>query len=1127
MNAVDVAAWLRDLGLGRYAEAFRANDIDAAVLPELTAEDLVAIGVTSVGHRRKLLAAAAALRDRPPSAAGPPAPARPEPDAASAAAGPTAAAAERRQLTVLFCDLVGSTALAAGLDPEDLRGVISAYHATVAEVIARFGGHTAKYLGDGVLAYWGWPRAHEDATARAVRAGLALVDAVGRLSPHGVPALRVRVGIATGLVVVGDLIGAGAPRAEVVGETPNLAARLQALAAPGAVVVAGTTRRLIGPGFACEDLGERRLKGFPAPLRAWRVVDEAPAADAFEARRAADPGPLVGREPELARLLERWERAKAGRGQVVLLTGEAGIGKSRLAEALRERLAREGRVERRLACSPLHETSTLHPVLAHLERAAGLRRDDPPERKLERLEAARAPADAAAREAVPVIAGLLGIPTGGQRPQAEVRPQRRKERTLELLADHMLGRPPDRPLLVVFEDVYWADPTSLELLGRLVERVRALPALLIVTSRPGFAAGWSGQAHVLALPLGRLGRADGASLATAVAGGRMLPPELLEQIMDRTDGVPLFVEELTKAVLESGLLTDAGDRYVPAGPLPAPAIPETLRDSLMARLDRLGPAKRVAQIGAVIGQGFALDLLAAVVPSPPGELRAALAALLGAGLIRKAGGGARPAYAFKHALVREIAYETLLRERRRQLHARVAEVLERRFPDTQPELLARHHARAGATRAAVRCWLEAAELSLRRSAPVEAVAQLSEGLDLLATLPEDAERRRREIRLRLALGQALSLTEGRAAPEVGRAFGRARELCRREDDAPELVAALFGLYGFHFHRAELNEARAAADELLRLAEWRGDAAMQAVALGIGGSIAFFLGRLAAARSSLGAALADDADPAWRQASDAAHGFHPRLLSLTHLCWALLVLGHPDEARRRSRGAIGGAEAQPHRPAALAAALFSDGVVSQLVRDREAVRERAEALIALAGEQEFPLWLAGGTILRGWSLGDGDETGGAIGQMRRGLAAWRATGAEHLVPYFHALLAGACARGGRPAEGLRLVDEGLARAERTGERWCEAELLRLRGELLSLRAGRNRAAAEACLRRARAVARRQGARLWELRAAVSLARLGTGGGRRARGLVVPVYERFTEGFDTPDLRDARALLDELG
>jgi predicted ATPase len=520
--------------------------------------------------------------------------------------------------------------------------------------------------------------------------------------------------------------------------------------------------------------------------------------------------------------------------------------------------------------------------------------------------------------------------------------------------------------------------------------------------------------------------------------------------------------------------------------------------------------------------------LAALLPLSPTALEEALAILLGAGLLRRIDRDGPPAYAFKHALIREVAYETLLRGRRRKLHARIAEVLEHRFPNTPPDLLAQHRALAGAAPAAARHWLRAGELSLGQAAPAEALVRLSAGLDLLQGLPEGSERRRLEIGLQLARGQALSLVRGRASPEVCEAFGRAHELCRLEDEAPGMATALFGLYGCHLLRAELNEARAVAEELLNLAEWQGDAAMQVMALGIGGSIEFFLGRLGAAQSSLEASLAQGEAAALGATDAATHGFHPRLLSLTYLSWTLLVLGWPDQARHLGRIATAEAELLPHQPGVLAAARFSDGVLCQLLRDRQGAQAQAEALLALAAEQDLPLWLAGGAILHGWSLADRGERVVGIRELRQGLAAWRATGAEHLVPYFLALLAEACAAAGRPAEGLRAVEEGLAQAERTGERWCEPELLRLRGELLLLRAPRHRAAAEASLHRARAVASRQQARLWELRAAASLARLWAGrDGTRVQRILAPAHDWFTEGTAIPDLLEARALLAQAG
>lgn len=608
-SEMDVSEWLRGLDLERYEAAFRDNDIDAEVLPRLTAEDLDTLGVSSVGHRRRLLDAIAALR------AG----SRPSPLASGAElAAPEAVRrheAERRQLTVMFVDLVGSTALASRIDPEDLREIVAAYHRCVAEIVERFEGYVAKYLGDGVLAYFGYPRAHEDEAERAILAGLELAEAVARLSPRENLSLQVRVGIATGLVVVGDLLGEGAAREEaVVGETPNLAARLQSLAEPGGVVIAPGTRRLLGGLFDLADLGGHDLKGFAAPVKAWRVLGTSMAEDRFEARRATELTPLVGREEELAMLLRRWELAKGDEGQVVLLSGEPGIGKSRLLRALRERLAEEPHADLHYQCSPYHISSALHPVIDQLERVAGFERGDPPEARLAKLEHLLVRSDADVVATAPILAELLSIPGGDRHPPLEVPAQRRKEATLQALLDLLAGFAARGPVLMSVEDAHWIDPTTQEFLRLLVERVRDLSVLIVVTCRPGFESPWARDARVAALNLTRLGRGQVTTLVEGVTCGRSLPEEVAEQIAAKTDGVPLYVEELTKAILESNLLREEQGRYVLAGPLPPLAVPTSLQDSLMARLDRLAPVRHVAQIGAAIGREFGYELLALVAP---------------------------------------------------------------------------------------------------------------------------------------------------------------------------------------------------------------------------------------------------------------------------------------------------------------------------------------------------------------------------------------------------------------------------------------------------------------------------------------------------------------------------------
>jgi class 3 adenylate cyclase len=644
-------------------------------------------------------------------------------DPAATSAVPTSpivlarASAERRQLTVMFCDLVNSTVLSARLDPEDMGDVLRVYHDGCAKIVARFEGFVAKYMGDGVLVYFGYPHAHEDDAERAVRAGLALVEAIGAtvLPLPGELKLQLRVGIATGLVVVGDLIGSGAAQEEaVVGETPNLAARLQGLAAPNAVVIGADTRRLTGGLFEYRDLGAATLKGFADPVQAWQVVGPSAIESRFEALHATSTTtPLIGRDEELDLLMRRWQHAKRGDGRVVLLSGEPGIGKSRVTEAIEERLSGEPHIRLRFFCSPHHADTALHPIVSQLEHAAGFERDDNVERRLGKLEAILAPSTKDTKQATALLADLLSI--GGDRyPPPNLNPQRRKEETLEALFAQAAGLAAHRPVLMVFEDVHWIDPISLELLELMVERVSSLRVLLIMTFRPEFQSPWTGDAHVTTLALNRLGRQHGAELVKCLTGNKHLPSAILDQITAHADGVPLFVEELTKAVLESGLLRDAGDQYVLTGPVPPLAIPTTLHASLMARLDRLAPIREVSQIGAAIGREFSYELLAALVPLPESTLQEAVERLVRSELVFCRGRPPNATYTFKHALIRDAAYATLLRSRRQELHARIAQVLEDQFPDTvelHPEILAHHWSQAGLVEKAAfyagRTWLHA------------------------------------------------------------------------------------------------------------------------------------------------------------------------------------------------------------------------------------------------------------------------------------------------------------------------------------------------------------------------------------------------------------------------------------
>ena len=731
---MDIADWLRRLGLDQYERAFRDNDVDTETLHSLTADDLRELGVTSLGHRKKLLSAIATLSPKSDrDVSGEP----PVPEVSASPAAMKTGRAERRHLTVMFADLVGSTALSVRLDPEDMRDVLAAYHQTVAAAVARFEGYIARFMGDGVLVYFGWPQALEDAAERAVRAGLAIVEAVERLERAG-GTLSARVGIATGLVVVGDFIVEGATQEEdVVGVTPNLAARLEQLAEPGAVVISESTRRLLGSWFTITNLGPQHIRGFEAPVPAFRVLGEAAAEGRFEALRRADVGPLIGRDHELALLLDRWEMAKSGEGQVVVLSGEAGIGKSRIVLALRERLRNEPRFRIGYYCSPHHVNSALWPVVAQLQRAAGYLREDAPSLKLEKLEQLLGKAGEFGEDAAPLLAELMGLPLDGRYAAPGGTPQEKKARLFGILLAQMEGLSRQRPMLVVLEDAHWLDPTSAELFERLVDRIRVLPVLLVATLRPDVPTPWTNFPHVTLLSLNRLGRPASRTLIQMSAGERSLPPIVIEAILSRTEGVPLFVEELTRAVLESAIWkTTAGHGDLElAGPLAPLAIPATLQDSLMARLDRLAPVREVAQIAACIGREFDEDVVGAIAGYSEPQLTAALGQLCRAGLIQRRGTPPHHAYSFKHALVRDAAYATLLKSSRQQLHARIAQAIERLRPEIavgQPEIVAHHFIEGGLPDQGAIYLLAAGRLAKARHAVKEAVSQLETCLRLTA-----------------------------------------------------------------------------------------------------------------------------------------------------------------------------------------------------------------------------------------------------------------------------------------------------------------------------------------------------------------------------------------------------------
>jgi len=1034
--------------------------------------------------------------------------------------------AERRQVTVVFCDLVDSTVLSGRLDPEDLRAVIGAYQRCCSKVIRDNGGFVAKYLGDGILAYFGYPRAYEDACERAVRAGLAVIQAVAKLQAAGEP-LAARVGIATGLVVVGDLIGEGAAQEQAVaGETPNLAARMQTLAEPGSVVIAASTRRLLGALFDYRDLGPVALRGFAEPVAAFQVLRSSAMESRFEARQERGIVPLVDREEELELLKRRWRQAQSGEGRVVLLSGDPGIGKSRIIQALQEQLADEPHTRLHYFCSPHHQDSTLYPVITQLGRAAGFAREDTQESKLSKLEALLSQSNATEEE-IGLIAGLLSIPTGERYQPAAMSPQRRKEKTFEALHAQLAGLVAQQPVLMIFEDVHWSDPTSLELMSLSVERVKRLPVLLLITARPEFKPPWPNESHVTALAPSRLGRADAAALVERVTGGKALPTNVMEQILARTDGVPLFVEELTKVVMESDAIRETHGRYALAGTLPLLAIPTTLHDSLMARLDRLAPTRDVVQIGAALGREFSYYLLRAVAAVPDDHLQEALDELGRSELVFCRGVPPEATYMFKHALVQDAAYQSMLKSRRVQLHARIADVLEASLPrlaQTEPETLARHYTAASLPERATKYWLAAAQQALQRGAYKEAISHLNAGIGLLADIPEEATRARFEIDLQAALGFALTAIEGYAAPEVEAAFSRAHELCQMIGETSRAIPVLRGFTTVRWVRGNLPAARSFGQQLVQIAERTPDDELMLVVHGMLAGIHYHMGEISESETHL-KKLQVAYDPQKRRNIVARFGEDTPSTTWPYHGFNLAWLGHLDLALAAVRDAVASARRTGH-PFSIANTISRAAACFVIMRDPLTASSFAEESLAAAQRLGFPIVLATSTLVLGWASAlDGNADKG-INQIHEGMALWRSTGAGCALPWFFGLLSEAMLARGDIGAAITAADEGLQWSAKNSERSWDCFLYCGRGDA-ALAAGKV-AEAEADYHQGLAWSRERSAKWAELYAGVRLARLWQSDGRteRARELLAPIYGWFTEGFDNTVLKEAKALLDEL-
>jgi predicted ATPase/class 3 adenylate cyclase len=1111
--------WLASLGLSEYAQRFAENRIDISILHDLTDRDLMELGVP-LGHRKKMMRAIAELDGIAPKA-------RP-----AATESVPQDVAERRQLTVMVCDLVGSTALTARLDPEDMRGVIREYQTACGRVISTHGGLINRFVGDGILAYFGFPHAHEDDAERAVRAGLDIIAAVGRLEVPGGEPLNVRVGIATGLVVIGDLVGEDTWEEQaVVGGTPNLAARLQAITEPGTVVICASTRRLVAGHFNYRDLGPVVLKGLSGPVGAWQVLGASGVESRFEAEHGTGLPPLLGREEEIELLSRRWRQAAQGEGRVVLLTGEPGIGKSHIALTLQERIEAEPHIRLRHFCSSHHTNSALFPFIDQLERAARFQRNDLPAKKFAKLEALLAQSAADLNRAVAFLANLLSLPPDDRYCLPELSPQKRKENTLSTLLEQLEGLAKLRPVLVIFEDVHWIDPTSLELLALTVQRVAKLPVLLLITARPEFTPPWPGHAHVTTVSLTRLSRPYGAALIKQVTTGKTLPGEVVDQILAQTDGVPLFIEELTKMVIESGLLQERNGHYVLDRPLPSLSIPTTLHASLMARLDRLGSAREVAQIGAAVGREFSYELLSAVAGLPKQKLDEALGQLVRSELVFCQGEIPQASYLFKHVLVRDAAYDGLLKSRRTRLHTEIAGALEQRFPEimeAQPETLAHHLTEAGLTGKAIGYWLRAGKKAAARSANLEAIAHLRRGIEMLSRLPDHLDRDRLELDLQVALGPCLITTAGPASSPAVASFARARELCERLGDPPEYLQVLFWLASASAIRGELPQAEEQVAALRHRAAARDDRPALLNAIRGRAMILFFMGRVVDAHEEVERAVEmfgviSEADRLTARAAGQDAG----AAALALMSWALWVLGHVDNARARMDAALQRADAVQH-PHTQAYVYYYASIFHALLGEQAIALRHAERCLALANEHGFRQWRGLSRAMRGINITMLHPSSTSLEEVREALNEYRAAGYQFGITALDILLCPALLAQRQLEAALEVVERGISTVNRS-ERVFESELYRLKARtLLVCGAADAPTQAQSLLERALTTARGQRARSLELRAARELAALWVDQGRReeALDLLAPVHAWFTKGMESQDLKAARDLLHEL-
>ena len=1028
---------------------------------------------------------------------------------------------ERRQLTVLFCDMVGFTELASHVDPEVLQTIIRSYEDACAVCITRYDGYVFQRLGDGIVAFFGYPLAHEGEAERAIHAGLAIIESLSQLDVPDAGHLAVRIGIATGLVVVSSAEKGAA------GETMNLASRLQGVAKPGSVVVSERVQRLAGGSFDYQDLGEQTLKGIARPTRAYRITGMSGAASRFEAAHQSALTPLVGREQELGLLLERWQLARDGEGQVVLLSGEPGIGKSRILSALRERLEGQSAQALRFQCSPYYVNSAFWPSIDNFQRALKFARDEPAESKLDKLEALIVQHYGCPISDVRFIASMLSIPCEDRYRKLIMTPQRFKDETLRALVDLTEAAARKQPSVMLYEDAHWADPTSLEVLDLLIDRVRTFPLFIVLTHRPEFQVRWASHGHVTALNLAKLSRAQSGAMVARITKNKALPGDLFEQILRKTDGIPLFVEELTNAILESEDIEEKEERYEYRGRVQQLTIPVTLQDSLMARLDRNQAVKEIAQIGAVIGREFSHDLIAAIAPKTGTELGQALQQLTNSGLAFRRGTPPVAAYTFKHALVRDAAYDSLLRSRRQELHRQVARAMIERFPDvvaSQPALVAHQLTEGGFLEEALEYWARAGQTALESSANQEAIIHFNKGLGLVARVPESEQRSRRELDFWLGLWPAYMATRGFSTSEVEQAALHARELSERLGDTKESALARLAMFAVRLVRAELSQAREEADAALVLARAVNEPQLVALMNWVIGDVCFWQGKQKEARNYLSEALIPW-DFSKAKALTERTGLDAHCIGLVYQGFNEFVMGYGERSRAyvaeslRDSQALGNAHTGGH-------CLGVAGWLSVVRRDVDDARQLAARSIEYCREQRLMFWEASGYMTQGWVMIQDGLVQEGIRRVHQGIDIRRSAGAALVHSTFYGVLAECHIHANELEAARELIAKGLDHVKNSGEGISESELLRVQGELLAKLGDVN--AARKSLENAIDVARGRDAKSFELRAAMSLARLWQGQGKsmEAHDLVAPIYNWFNEGFDTKDLKEAKVLLRKL-